>query len=148
MRWPNGRSTVEVLQDVVDEARAAAEKAASIAEKTRRRLGIGTLLEKAAAKTYTRNGRNQPSDACDEPIGVAQIECAMEYRNVPHVLRLHQAVMTSGRRSANCAGIAARRKSIAHRALTRAAVMALRLQPLCVWGGPVTMTVSVGNPGD
>jgi hypothetical protein len=38
VRWRNGGSTVEVLADIIDESRAAADDAASIAEKIRRRL--------------------------------------------------------------------------------------------------------------
>jgi hypothetical protein len=89
VRWPNGGLTLEVLADLIDEARTAADERASIAEKIRRRLDIGTLLKAAPAKTYTRYGQRQPCDACDQPITPAQAEYDLEYRNVQHVFRLH-----------------------------------------------------------
>src|SRR5919106_794195 len=74
VRWRSGDSSVEVLEDIVDDATASAEKAALIAEKIRRRLDIGTLLKALPAKTNTQCGHGQPCDACDEPIALAQIE--------------------------------------------------------------------------
>ena len=89
VRWRNTGSTVEVLADIIGEAGTAADEAASIAEKIRRRLAIGTLLKAAPAKTSTRYGRDQPCDACDQPIVQVQVEYDLEYRKVQHVFRLH-----------------------------------------------------------